>query len=299
MIEKDHPHYNTITFLHFFYKLFLEAKKFFFYAKGSANFDSMKIRFEAYNPLMKSSVISISQEKSFYLEHIRRQVGKGMPAGRVSGGIVCHEGTSYLRVNYDETVAEKIRRNLLDTVSEVISLGFKAEYLAVKLRLKQGDLLTETLINTMSIFDSGTDKRIVLKSLEKLSDIDMDGLFMFRLEELKNRWNEIAEITGKGSLVAADAEVRGEFLRYLVSSIPSLIDKVTVDFTLAGYTLYDEEGAHIEKMRLFSPSASEDSELMYNLICLAPRKVIITGDSVLLCDEAKCLIKELFLTEER
>ena len=38
MIEKDHPHYNTITFLHFFYKLFSEAKKFFFYAKGFSKF---------------------------------------------------------------------------------------------------------------------------------------------------------------------------------------------------------------------------------------------------------------------
>lgn len=107
MIEKDHPHYNTITFLHFFTSFFRRRKNFSFTLRVSANFDSMKIRFEAYNPLMKSSVISISQEKSFYLEHIRRQVGKGMPAGRVSGGIVCHEGTSYLRVNYDETVAEK------------------------------------------------------------------------------------------------------------------------------------------------------------------------------------------------
>lgn len=65
MIEKDHPHYNTITFLHFFTSFFRRRKNFSFTLRVSANFDSMKIRFEAYNPLMKSSVISISQEKVF------------------------------------------------------------------------------------------------------------------------------------------------------------------------------------------------------------------------------------------
>lgn len=251
----------------------------------------------AYNLDMNSTIISIEQSKEYYLEHIRKQIIKGIPAGKSYSGISRVAGTSYLRISYDGALAEKINKNLKDIVSEVISLGFKAEYLGKKLCFSSESLLNSTLVNTMSIFDNAVDKKIVLRSIEELEDISIDGLFLFRLESLKRRWDEIVKVTGRNSIVSYDSNIKTEFLKYLISSIPTLVSVITVEVSLRGYTLYDGE-KEIEKMRLFSEKPKEDEELLYNLVCLAPKKVLLKGDIELLSQEALALTESLFLTEK-
>ena len=92
-----------------------------------------------------------------------------------------------------------------ENIADVISVGYKYRYFAERLHLP---LLTEyekrLLLTALSAADLKEDRVLVVRQLKGFEQYCLDGLFRFRLRDLKNRWDEIIQYVpsdfGKQSL---------------------------------------------------------------------------------------------------
>ncbi|MEG1922968.1 MAG: hypothetical protein RR307_00725 [Clostridia bacterium] len=239
--------------------------------------------------------INIEQNRQCYLEHIKRQMLYAVNTARGTQNIVNCDERSFLEIYVDNEYRDKIEFGLKNNIAEVIALGFKADYLSEKLKFTDDSLLNRTLVNTMSIFDNEIDKKMALNGLNGLEALSLDGYFQFKLKALKNRWDEIINVTNKNGMISYNDYIKIEFLQYLMQSIPTLVNYVRLDMTLYGFVLYDSTNRELNTIPLMKCfPIDKEEELLYNLICLSPKSVCITGDDNCLSEQFVNLFNSLF-----
>ena len=92
----------------------------------------------------------------------------------------------------DETLCPYLRRYAEENIADVIAIGYKYEYFDRRLSLpllteKQKKLLCIALVAA----DFEEDKEYALKRLRHDGQYSIDGVFNFRLTELKRRWDGV------------------------------------------------------------------------------------------------------------
>ncbi len=100
----------------------------------------------------------------------------------------------------------------------------------------------------------------------------LDGIFNFKMGELKDRWLEICNLTKTNGAYLYDDETYNELLRFLISAVNPKINKLTVCEHNGKYRI---TGAL--KNSMLDLSAVDVAELMYYLIDLAPLELFIDG----------------------
>ena len=136
---------------------------------------------------MFETSLSIDANKKEFLEYLYDKV---KPVVKDCGAAVVRREVDdriFLSFACENRYGEKLRQSIYSALAEVYAIGFKYDYLKAKLNIKNENLLIKTLLNTMTVFDSNNDKKIVKKSLENEKIIAIDGFFDFRLKELKNQ----------------------------------------------------------------------------------------------------------------
>ncbi len=239
--------------------------------------------------------INIDSAKSCYLRRIKDDLFYLVTNANGFQRLSESDGRCYLDVSVSDEYRERVALSVKSAVAEAIALGFKIDYLSDKLKFLKNSLLSRTLVNAMSIFDNSADKKIAYSAIDNLTELSLDGLFLFRLGKLKNRWDEIASVTqGNGFLLSGD-KLCTEFLQYLITSVPSAYGELTLDKNLHRTSLYDENGAPVPALRLWkSAPYSEEEEILFTLVTFAPRRLTVTGDKHLFSEEFLSLISDLF-----
>ncbi|MBQ8427891.1 MAG: hypothetical protein IJX18_01400, partial [Clostridia bacterium] len=97
-----------------------------------------------------------------------------------------------LSFSADETLCPYLRRYTEENIADVIAIGYKYEYFDKRLFLplltpKQKKLLCIALVAA----DFEEDKEYALKRLRHDGQYSIDGVFNFRLGELKRRWEGV------------------------------------------------------------------------------------------------------------
>ena len=244
---------------------------------------------------MHNFSINIDSAKSCYLKHIRNETFYSVVNANGSQKLFESEGRSYLEVSVDENFRERVGLNLRSAIADVISMGFKTDYLGKKLAFSEDSLVNRVLVDTMSIFDSSTDRKITYGAINNLDNLSIDGLFTFRLGKLRVRWGEIAAVTESNGLIFYDDESKVGFLSYLIMSVPSVCREITLDMNLHQPVFYDSNGTTVDCVSLLKVgTVSPEEELMFNLVNLAPKKLTVTGDRELLSREFLELSDALF-----
>jgi hypothetical protein len=103
-------------------------------------------------------------------------------------------GRAKLTVNCSECYAEAIRGEISDKVAEIIAIKYKYEYFKSILRI--GGLCEcekEILITSLIAADLEDDKKYTFDRVKVYRDITVDGIFYFRLKQLKKKWKDVAE----------------------------------------------------------------------------------------------------------
>jgi len=239
--------------------------------------------------------INIESSRKSYLEHIRKNMLYPVNNAGGTQKLLSGDGRSYLEISVENEYKDRIEYALKNLIAEVISMGFKTDYLKSRLRFGEETLLDRTLVNTMSVFDNSIDRKLAFSGLEEVNKLSLDGFFTFRMQRLRERWDEIVTVTGTNSVIYYSEEVKREFLQYLVASLPTLSRNVTLDTAIFGSTLYDGMGKEIERLSLLkSGDFSEEEEILFNLVNISPKTLMLTGDTELLSEEFLSLVKELF-----
>ena len=139
----------------------------------------------------------------------------------------------------DREYCPYVRKFAEDHIADVIAIGYKYEYFKRRLSLPLlGGLEKRILLTALVAADYKEDKAYVSRRLRGSEKYSLDGFFHFRLQDLKKRWEGIAEYVptemnesamdgfleflvedGAGKIYLKDGKVYGEDYRPLCRSL--------------------------------------------------------------------------------
>ena len=162
---------------------------------------------------MYESTLSIDINRKSYLDYV---YGKLKPHIKLTDAVVAYtkaEDRVYLSIACEDEFAEVMHLEIISQLAEIYAMGFKYDYLKRKLKINRENLLIKTLLNTMTVFDSNNDKKLI-----------RNELYGNKIE------------------------------------------------------LFDKRGKKIKLIKPVGESKSSEEMILFNLICLAPKKVLISDE---------------------
>ena len=140
-----------------------------------------------------------------------------------SNAVVAHQffdDRVFLSLACEDDYKVELKDKIDELLSQIFVFGFKHDYLKSRLYIYKENLLTKTLLSTMTIFDSDNDKKMIKKEFFDQQVGALDGFFNFRLKNVKEKWDEIINLANENSIVLSDESVCGEFLAFLIEALP-------------------------------------------------------------------------------
>lgn len=227
---------------------------------------------------MFESTLSIDIGRKNYLDFIYDRL---KPHIKLTNSVVAYTQTddrAFFSVACEDTHKETVEFEIASNLADVYAMGFKYDYLKRKLKINRENLLIKTLLNTMTVFDSNNDKKLIRQELYGQPVIAVDGFFEFRLKSVKQKWDEIINLTNENSIVFSDDEISGEFLMFLLDAIPHGEEGVKICKYGGNIELFDKKGKKIKLITPVGENKTPEETVLFNLICLAPKKVLIVDD---------------------
>lgn len=157
-------------------------------------------------------------------------------------------------------------------VVETFGVVSKYDYIKRNLLLNLPQMNYDILLHTLVAFDRENEHKLLEKTIRIEDNITLDGIFNFRLGELKERWLEICKLTLNNGAYLHDDETYNELLRFLISAVNPKVSKLTIR---ENDGIYQVTG--ILKNSTIDIVVLNSAELMYYLIDLAPLEIIIDG----------------------
>lgn len=168
------------------------------------------------------------------------------------------------------------RAQMLNAVKEYLVELFgvvaKFDYIKRHLMIGLPPANYELLIHTLVAFDRENEHKLLNKLIVVQDGMALDGMYNFRLTEIKERWLEICNLTRNNGAYLYDDETYNELLRFLISAVNPKINKLTVCERNGKYRL-----TGLLKNSVLDFDVSNSTELMYYIIDLAPLELIIDG----------------------
>ena len=182
--------------------------------------------------------------KDLYIPYIYKKLKEKFGFQTSECRIERENGESFLTFQGDDGVCSHVKKATNEHISDVLSIGYKYDFFQKNLPLpllsdKERFLLYVALVAA----DYPEDKRYVLRRLDGLTNCSLDGVFNFRLRELKNRWAEVIEY------------IPADFGKY---SLEGFLDYVATDGDGRVYLkegkVYDENYRLMDRSELFGRS---------------------------------------------
>lgn len=210
----------------------------------------------------------------FLYEGLKEEIKK-------SNGIVfcaTNDDRIFISLACEDCFAVKVRSVIYDLLAEIYAFGFKHFYLEKHLFIYKENLLLKTLINAMTIFDSENDKKIIKKYLFNQEIGAIDGFFNFRMKKLKEKWNEIIDLTNENAVVLHDKETSCEFLAFLIDAMKTKDTTFVVLKDQGVFKIKTESGILIDLKIPFWKKHVDEEVVLYNIIYKLPKNVHVADE---------------------
>ena len=222
-------------------------------------------QFSITSPNEFSWVSKMERFLSIRLKDYKGVLAKSENAHRTSISVAC------LKEHKNDVIA-LIKESIVMTVLCQI----KFEYLTKAMKnIRLNEEAYEILLASLVAFDRETESEMVDKNLCLNEKIALDGLFNFRLVELKKRWDDIALLARNNANYLNNDEALCELLRFLLSAISPKIMRLDI-FEGEGY-----EGHYCVKGDYqgggFEYKINCANQLLLYLINVAPLEVNLHG----------------------
>lgn len=97
-----------------------------------------------------------------------------------------------LDLNISDYYADIVRSEVVDRLAEIIAINYKYKYFKKEIDIKGlTDEENEILLASLIAADLEEDKRYVYEKLKTFDEIPLDGMYNFRLQPLKRKWQDI------------------------------------------------------------------------------------------------------------
>ena len=190
--------------------------------------------------------------QDLYISYVYKQL-KEKFALEAECKIETSNGEILLSVTSADAYALRLKRFTNERIADVLVIGYKYEFFRRNLFLpllseKEKFLLLVSLVSA----DYAEDKKYVLRRLDGIKNCSLDGVYNFRLGELKNRWKEVAEY------------IPTDFGKY---SLESFLDYVITDGESRAYLkngkAYDENYRLLNRGELLGNTSQLAELLLY------------------------------------
>lgn len=100
---------------------------------------------------------------------------------------------SQLIINFPDCYEEIIFTEIIDVISEIVAINYKYRYFQNSVKVAGlSSLEKEILLTSLIAADLIEDKRYSFERFKGQTEIAIDGVFNFRLQPLKRKWEDIA-----------------------------------------------------------------------------------------------------------
>ncbi len=217
--------------------------------------------------------MSIDNTKAHWFHSTENAFGKRV---RANGGIMAakeSDGRLNVSVACENENKQSLIKVIRDCIAEMFLTTVKLNYLRSALVLPSlGADAYNILLYTLVAFDRDTEKEIILGALNFGDNLALDGLFNFKLVELKKRWDDIAELAVNNSVYLSSDETLNELLKFLMSAISPKVAKLEIAKNKDFYRIRGKRGDGEFEYRVCSPE-----QLMIYLINIAPIELTLCG----------------------
>ena len=198
----------------------------------------------------------------------------------------------------DKPYIKQIKSLVMDTVTEILAVGYKNIYLRKALCITKDNFVINTLINTMCAFDNSFDKECIRAVVNIEDRVNLEGYYNFRMGKVKGKWKEVAEITSRNDLLFSGSAFAEEFLSYLVETVPIGINNLSVVLDKNDFSLFDSNNKLIVPASTLYSRSTVEEEAMLNIICLRPKRIRLYCDRSGVNGDFVRLVESLFEVKE-
>jgi len=167
------------------------------------------------------------------LKFLERRMPKFREQIRDMGGIfnIHRDSKNIFFLIAVEKKSDKILRSIATFICDTICESFKRDFFTSNLRISCGqrikdDALIEALVN----YDRITDDEYILSRLKLGNEFYISSFYIFRLKELKQKWEKLLQVTNESAIMLSVENVYIEVMRYLMDGIeiggPVTIEKI-------------------------------------------------------------------------
>ncbi|MBO5928095.1 MAG: hypothetical protein J6Q32_04505 [Clostridia bacterium] len=163
------------------------------------------------------TILKISEKEinSSNLEYVVSSLQDFVKGAGCKFNLLANQSRCLLHVDCEEYFKDIIKTEILIKIAEIVAINykytfFKKEIIFSGLCEREKEILLVALIAA----DLEEDKRYVYEKIKGLSEIAIDGVFNFRLRNLKKKWKEVSDYVPSGFF---NTELK-EFIRFLLEN---------------------------------------------------------------------------------
>ena len=148
------------------------------------------------------------------IAYVSEKVGGKFSALPCSAGVFCRAGRCAIEFSTEKIYEPYVRCETVSAVAEVLALFYKYRFFSRLLPLPNlTNIERELLLTALVSADFSADKEYVKRRLSGLDEYRIDGVFFFRLQDLKKSWERIASFVP----ASFSGEALYSFVKYLVT----------------------------------------------------------------------------------
>lgn len=169
----------------------------------------------------------------------------------------------------------KIHNYLREKIAEIILLNYKKEYILSKLNFNPSkEIDMQIFLKALTVFDSDTDKEIIMERLKFDNSLYIDSFINFKLSFLKRKWDELISLANDNALYLINKESFLELIKFLISNLEYRYCTVNVFSKKDCYLLYDQFGNSIEDFLIEKSILYDNNTLLTSLVALNPERIV-------------------------
>lgn len=165
-----------------------------------------------------------------------------------------------------------VSAKLKQLVADVVLYIYKEKFLENKINLQN---LTENykvaLLKALVLFDSESDKQIIKTKLNFDTDLYLESFVNFKLNPLKKRWQEIANLANENDVNVLQNDTFLDLLKFLIATIKPKTNIVNVYYINGEFIFKDGKQKNIKGSMV--TMGSDEINLITSLITLAPNNI--------------------------
>lgn len=149
----------------------------------------------SYNNLVKKLFVSEAGGDCSHIAYLYHSLLASFQKETFSSKLTLLRERLRLEICFPESLEERVRKTLALSAAEIFGIGYKYDFLKKNLRrgrLTRGE--RELLLTALVAADFPDEKGYLLKRVSFEKELCLDGIYRFRLQELKEKWAEILSL---------------------------------------------------------------------------------------------------------